>query len=120
MLMSKIAKIVRELREEAGLSPTDLHKKSGLSLAYISKLEDGQYDELALRLKTAKALSTGLGLTLRHFFERIGLMEGEQQRPSLYLLKTALRSEGGLSEQQAAEVLKYVDFIKNSPRNSEV
>lgn len=118
--MTKIAKVVRELREEAGLSPTDLHKRSGLSLAYISKLEDGQYDELALRLKTAKALSTGLGLTLRHFFERIGFMEEDQKRPSLYLLKTALRSEGGLSERQADDVLKYVDFIKNTPRDSKV
>ncbi|MFH1286787.1 MAG: helix-turn-helix transcriptional regulator [Candidatus Magasanikbacteria bacterium] len=118
--MSNIAKIVRQLREEAGLTPTDLHKRSGLSLAYISKLEDGQYDELALRLKTAKSLATGLGLTLRHFFERIGVIDGDINSPSLYLLKTALRSEGGLSERQADDVLKYVDFIKNTPRDSKV
>ncbi|MBT4153374.1 MAG: helix-turn-helix transcriptional regulator [Candidatus Magasanikbacteria bacterium] len=118
--MSKIAKIIKQLREEAGLSATDLHRRSGLSLAYISKLEDGQYDELALRLKTAKSLSTGLGLTLRHFFERIGVIEGNDNSPSLYLLKTALRSDGGLSVEQADNVLKYVDFIKSAPRDSKV
>lgn len=118
--MSNIAKIVRQLREEAGLTPTDLHKSSGLSLAYISKLEDGQYDELALRLKTARSLANGLGLTLRNFFERIGIIDGKENSPSLYLLKTALRSDGGLSEQQAKDVLRYVEFIKNPPRDSKI
>ncbi len=118
--MKNIAKVIRQLREEAGISPTELHKRSGLSLAYISKLEDGQYDELALRLKTAKSLALGLGLSLRHFFECIGFIDSDESRPSLYLLKTALRSDGRLSEQQADDVLRYVEFIKNPPRGGKV
>jgi transcriptional regulator with XRE-family HTH domain len=116
--MSNIGKKIREMRDEAGLSATELHRSSGLSLAYISRLEDGAYDDLALKLKTAKALANGLGITLRSFFERIGLLDGEQNRPSVHLLKAALRSEGGLSREQADNVLKYVEFIKDSSRNS--
>lgn len=118
--MRTLAAIIQELREEADLSLSELHRRSGLSLAYISKLESGQYDKLALKLKTAKALATGLGISLRQFFERIGVMEGAHQKqlPSTYLLKTALRSKGGLSNKQAEDVLKYVDFIKNSRRDS--
>lgn len=116
--MGNIGKIVKELREEAGITPTELHKRSGLSLAYISKLEDEQYQEMALKLKTAKSLATGLGLSLRHFFERTGFLGGDESQPSFNLLKTALRGEGGLSERQADDVMRYVEFIKNPPRNS--
>jgi transcriptional regulator with XRE-family HTH domain len=118
--MSNIAKNVRQLRLEAELTLTELHKRSGLSLAYISKLEDGQYDKLAIRLKTAKSLAEGLGITLSYFFERIGFIQNDDNSPSLSLLKSALRINGELSDKQADNVMNYVEFIKNSSRDGSV
>ncbi|HRH33312.1 MAG TPA: helix-turn-helix domain-containing protein [bacterium] len=111
-LMASIPEKIKELREEAGMTLTQLAERSGLSLAYISKLESGGYQDLSLT--SSKSLSKGLGLTLKDFLQRMGFLDNNRERPSLKLLAEALRSNG-YSNELAEKVISYARFIKEHP-----
>lgn len=104
-----IAKKMRKLREASGLTATQLAERSSLSLAYISKLEGGEYKSLSLT--SCKSLAEGLGLGLRDFLEFIGFLDNNPDSPSFQLLTNALRKSGYTTEQTAT-VVKYAEFIK--------
>jgi len=78
--MLKIAQKVRDLRQQKGLTQISLAEKSGVSSAFIHKLEAGEYDTLSI--ETCKQLSAGLGLTLRQFLEATGLLEEDDSSES--------------------------------------
>jgi transcriptional regulator with XRE-family HTH domain len=105
-----IAKKIKKMREQAGISATQLAARSGLSLAYISKLEGGEYKSLSLT--SSKSLAEGLGLALRDFLETIGFLDNKSDSPSYQLLTHALR-KSGYSTDQTATILKYAEFIKS-------
>lgn len=104
-----IAKRMKTLRENAGLTATQLAERSSLSLAYISKLEGGEYKSLSLT--SCKSLADGLGLALRDFLESVGFLDNTPDSPSYKLLTHALRKSGYTTEQTAT-VVKYAEFIK--------
>lgn len=104
--MKNISKIIKKLREDAELNSKELAEKSGLSPAYISKLEADVYDTISL--KTSRQLSEGLGLTLKAFLERLGLINnGEKQGLSV----GAFRSDG-YTKKQAEQIMQYAEYIK--------
>ena len=103
-------KTIKQLREEAGISPTKLAEKSGLSLAYISKLEKGQYQTLSL--ETSKLLADGLGFSLRDFLDKTGYLENNKTRPSLQLVTQALRSNG-FDDELSNEVVRYAEYLRS-------
>ena len=63
--MKNLGDTIKKLREEADLNQTELAKRCELSLAYINKLEDGNYKSLSLG--TSRSLADGLGLSLSDF-----------------------------------------------------
>ncbi len=105
---TKIAQFIAEKREQAGLSARELAERSGLSPAYISRLENGEYKSLSL--PTVKALADGLGLTLRAFLEEAGLLNNEE-RPSYKLITQSLRHLG-YSDKEAEDVIRYARYLK--------
>ncbi len=107
--MSDIAQKIKKLREEAGLTLTELARQAELSLAYISKLENGEYQDLSLT--SSKSLAKGLGLSLKSFLDRMGFLDNNHERPSLQLLAQALRTNG-YSNKQAEAVIEYARYIK--------
>ena len=107
---ASIADKIRFLRTEAGLSLTEFQEKAGLSLAYLSKLESGKYSN-NLSLPSASALAKGLGLSLKDFLSKIGYPEDNGNRPSIELIKQALRGNG-YSDQEATKIIEYARFIK--------
>lgn len=111
--MKKLGNIIKGLRKEAELTPSQLAEKSGLSLAYIVKLEDGQYENLSL--KTMKSLSEGLGLSLSNFLQAIGYMEEYKNHSGMELVFNALRSNE-FTKSQAEKVIDYARFIKTDKK----
>ena len=105
---TKIAQFIAEKRVQAGLSARELAERSGLSPAYISRLENGEYKSLSL--PTVKALADGLGLTLRAFLEEAGLLNNEE-RPSYKLITQSLRHLG-YSDAEAEDVIRYARYRK--------
>ena len=55
--MNPLAKRIKDLRARRGMTQTSLAKRSGLTLAYIGRLEIGRYDpQLSTLRQLAKAL----------------------------------------------------------------
>ena len=109
-MKTNLSQKIKFLREKADISPTELATKAKLSPAFISKLENGEYETLSL--KTSKHLSEGLGITLRYFLEEMGIIESNHSEPRFLSVSQALRSEG-LSEEQAKQVISYADYLKS-------
>lgn len=110
--MNDLSKKIKKLRQESGLNSKDLAFKAGLSPAYISKLEAGEYETLTL--KTLKQLSEGFGLTLKNLLEYLELINNNaKQSPSSEMITHALRSNGYTTEQ-SAKVLQYAEFLKQT------
>ncbi|HDQ22351.1 MAG TPA: XRE family transcriptional regulator [Candidatus Uhrbacteria bacterium] len=110
-MQNKIAEKIKELRAEAGLTPSQLAERSGLSLGYISKLEDGNYT--SLKLSTCKSLADGFGLTLKDFIDKIEILDEKQQRPSADIIKNALRNNG-YSDNQVNEIIRYAQYLRKT------
>ena len=113
--MKNLSQTIKKLRETAGLSATELANRSGLSLAFISKLEGGEYN--ALSLKSCKNLADGLGLTLKDFLESTGYLEERSKTPTFELISKALRSDG-YTDNQALEIVRYAKFLKSKANSN--
>ena len=104
-----IADFIARKRKEAGFTSKELADRSGLSPAYISRIENGEYKSLSL--PTAKSLAEGFGLKLRDFLQEAGLLNNEE-RPSYKLITQSLRHMG-YSDKEAEEVIRYARYVKD-------
>lgn len=103
-------KKIKELREQAGLNSKQLAKRSGLSPAYISKLEKGKYETISLQ--TSKQLSEGLGITLKMLLEQLGFIKNDKEQNSdAKMNDLSLRSDGYTFEE-AQKIIEYAKFLK--------
>ena len=59
-----LAVLVREMREDAGLTQTELAKKVGTTQSVIARLEDAEYSGHSLSMLERIAVSCGMALTL--------------------------------------------------------
>ena len=94
------------------MTAKELAERSGLSTAYISRLEKGEYPSPSL--PSIKALADGLGLTLQAFLQEAGLLNNAE-RPSYKLITQSLRHMG-YSDEQSEDVVRYARYVK-SQRN---
>jgi len=74
-----LAMLVREMREEAGLTQTELAKRVGTTQSVIARLEDAEYSGHSLTMLERIATACGVGLSLRaekkpHFDREIALV----------------------------------------------
>lgn len=68
-----IGALIRERRLRAGVTQTDLARRTGLSQNYISKLESGSID-LPQRA-TLEVLGGALGIALAEFYRAAGVLD---------------------------------------------
>jgi ribosome-binding protein aMBF1 (putative translation factor) len=59
-----LALLVREMREDAGLTQAELAKKAGTTQSVIARLEDAEYTGHSLPMLERIAVACGVGLTL--------------------------------------------------------
>jgi transcriptional regulator with XRE-family HTH domain len=75
-----LALLVREMREEAGLTQTELAKKAGTTQSVIARLEDAEYTGHSLATLERIALACGVALRLHaekkpHFDREVVLVQ---------------------------------------------
>ncbi len=104
-----IADFITRKRKEAGITSKELAERAGLSPAFISRVENGEYKSLTL--PTAKSLAEGLGLTLHAFLQEVGMLNNEE-RPSYKLITQSLRHMG-YSDKEAEDVIRYARYVKD-------
>lgn len=71
--MQQIAPKLRELRQQKEMTQNALAERSGVSSAFIYKLEAGEYDTLSI--DTCRQLAKGFGISLRQFLEVTGMLD---------------------------------------------
>jgi transcriptional regulator with XRE-family HTH domain len=64
----KISEKIKKVREEKGMSQEVLAKKSSVTLATISRLENGHYEP---HLATLKAIATAFNMLVRDLLEGV-------------------------------------------------
>ena len=74
-----LALLVREMREEAGLTQTELAKRVGTAQSVIARLEDAEYTGHSLATLERIALACGVALRLHaekkpHFDRQVALV----------------------------------------------
>ena len=74
-----LAVLVREMREEAGLTQTELAKKAGTTQSVIARLEDAEYTGHSLTMLERIATACGVALKLHaekkpHFDREVALV----------------------------------------------
>jgi ribosome-binding protein aMBF1 (putative translation factor) len=74
-----LALLVREMREEAGLTQTELAKRAGTTQSVIARLEDAEYTGHSLATLERIALACGVALRLHaqkkpHFDREVALV----------------------------------------------
>jgi ribosome-binding protein aMBF1 (putative translation factor) len=74
-----LAVLVREMREDAGLTQTDLAKRIGTTQSVIARLEDAEYTGHSLTMLERIATTCGMALKLHaekkpHFHREVALV----------------------------------------------
>jgi transcriptional regulator with XRE-family HTH domain len=67
-LALNIGALIRELRQEAGMSQEEFADRCGLHRTYIGSVERG---EKAITIETAQRIVKALGVTLSQFFRKL-------------------------------------------------
>ncbi len=70
MNRARIANHIKELREAQGLSVRDLSERSGLSVGFISNLENETADRGDATIRSLEHLAHALGVDLHALIER--------------------------------------------------
>jgi transcriptional regulator with XRE-family HTH domain len=70
-----LGRVIRRLREDRGLSQTDLADRSQVDLGTLSQVEDGAVDP---PWATVKALARGLGVSVERIADSVVEQRGEQ------------------------------------------
>ena len=74
-----LALLVREMREDAGLTQTELAKRAGMTQSVIARLEDAEYTGHSLAMLERIAVACGVALKLHaekkpHFDREVALV----------------------------------------------
>ncbi len=117
--------LIKEYRDEYGLSMDDFADKSGLSKAYISMLEKNENSRskkpIIPSLETIKAVSDAIGLDFNRIIEIIDPDTEVKLTPTTAKINRHLRNTieklNQLNEESQEDVSKYVDFIYSDKNN---
>jgi transcriptional regulator with XRE-family HTH domain len=109
--MRQLATMLRELRQEVGLSQNALAEKAEVSPAFVYKLEAGEYSTLSI--DKSRQLAKGLGMTFRDFLEAVGLLEDSSTPQVNAALASALRQRK-LTPNQVKQLISLTEVMEKS------
>lgn len=105
-----LGRLLRELRENKGLSQSTLADRAGVSASFINKLEAGEYSTLSI--DKSHGLAKGLEMTFRDFLESVGWLENNTTPNADEALASALRKRR-LTDEKIEKVMSFVNFVEN-------
>jgi len=102
----KIGKYLKYQRGKLDLSLSDLSEKTGLTSAYLSRLERGEYRSMSL--KTLHRLADALGMSLVELLTKGQVLQNTNSLPSLtYYLKERYQ----LPPSAIGDVRLFLEFV---------
>ena len=102
---SAIGQLLKQLRDDAGLSLYELERRSGVNRAKLQRLESGEIRQPTMA--TLSKLATALGVEPEDLYDAVWQDSSEPlPSPAIYF-----RSKYHLSDQQIAELESTVERI---------
>lgn len=108
----KLHQIIKDLRDEQGLTQEVLASRASLTRGYISRLESGDYTDGSPTIKTLQSIAQGLGVPLELILNRAGITK-EDYINSNQTVGLVLRAKHNLNTEQVKKVEEYIRKIKN-------
>ena len=102
MSMQDLSKYLQSLRPAGKPSLRDIAERSGLSHAFLSKLEAGQYQ--TVEMDTLRAVAAGYGVPV----EKLLVVAGVTEEVPLPELGAYLRSKYGLTDEAIEETKAFI------------
>ena len=103
----KLGAILRHRREEAGIGPVELTKRSGVSRSYLAYLEQGKFAEVGLD-KFSRIIKA-LGLSADQVLQDAGYLPKTDR--TLPEPNTYLRERYGLPPKAQEQAVAFLDFL---------
>ena len=106
----KLHEVVRNLREDKGLTQEKLAEKAELTRGYISRLEQGAYPDESPSIKTLRKIADGLTIPLEYILSKAGITQDDyitSAKPQTYF-----RAKYDLNAQQTQAVEAFIQHIK--------
>lgn len=105
-----LSEIVSELRENRGFTLDELAERASLSKSFISKIENGEFDEKNISLDTLIKLADGFSIKVK---EILGLLKVISDQPSTPSLSVYLRQQYGMDNKEAVRIIEnLIDHLK--------
>jgi transcriptional regulator with XRE-family HTH domain len=108
---SALGKIIRELREDAGIGQRELARRSRVDISVISRIESGAHESMTL--PNLSRLALALGTTVDAIEDRLGRNDDKpvlRQWPTLEQWLDHNRSLTG--RQKRAMLIQYETFLE--------
>lgn len=109
----KLGLFVKNYREKQSLTLDQLSEKSGLSKGFLSRLEQGDFDQKNISLETIIKLSTGFSIGVRDILDSLDVLK--QGEPSS--LKVYLREKYQIKNEGDVDVIE--DIINRFSKNKQ-
>jgi len=103
----RLGALLRSKREEAGVGPVELTKRSGVNRSYLAYLEQGRFSEVGL--DKFSRIVTALGLSADQVLQEAGyLPRADWTLPDA---KTYLRERYGLPQKAQEQAMAFLEFL---------
>lgn len=106
----KLHEVIRDLRDEKGLTQEKLASDSDLTRGYISRLEQGAYPDDSPSIRTLRKIADGLNEPLEFILSKAGITQDD------YILsaepQTFFRARYNLNEHQTQAVEAFIKTLK--------
>lgn len=113
-----LSEVLRELRSAKGLSLRQVEKKTGISNAYLSQLENGKIEKPSPHIlhKLAEIYDTSYEdiMKLAGYLQK---REGEKVRDHV-MSDVAFSAMQDLSPEEKEEILRFIDYLRSKRRRS--
>lgn len=106
----KLYEVIRDLRDEKGLTQEKLASDSDLTRGYISRLEQGTYPDESPSIRTLRKLADGLGESLELILSRAGITQADYIQSATP--RTFFRARYNLNEHQTQAVEAFIKTLK--------
>lgn len=105
-MVKELVTYVRYQRRKRGYTLQQFSDKTGLTPAYLSRLESDQYNNISLN--ACKALATGFDMPLLDFFIKCRVINSQTDLPEIGYY---LREKYQLPEEAVEDVTLFFQFV---------
>ncbi|MEK7578965.1 MAG: helix-turn-helix transcriptional regulator [Patescibacteria group bacterium] len=111
----KLHTVIKDLREQKGLTQEKLAENAQLTRGYISRLEQGAYPDESPSIKTLRKIAEGLEEPLEIILSKAGITQDDYMQSAT--AQTFFRAAYNLNEHQTQAVEAYITTLKNQLKN---